>query len=321
MGAGLRDRRPHAPHHLRDDGRGVSAGGDLADDRGGPGPAGDGASAGIQRRGAARAHRGGAVQDRPGQGMARRRHSRRAGALPGDRPGGARARRGARVSRSTPTIATSSSSGWRDRWAGPDRACSSSCASWRTRWAPRGRRSTATPASTGARWARPRPCSSGPARRRRCCATFPSDEQRRQAALRRFYQDGDTAGARQLWRQQTDPPRNSIELAMAAEILADEGSEAALPLIEQLRPAHQTEADIVTAVLRVRQSRLDEAAHGSWRAASRGCERIRGRRCGTSSRRSTLPARSAPVSREAPGCCSTRSRSGSACRRSTRCAS
>jgi hypothetical protein len=87
----------------------------------------------------------------------------------------------------------------------------------------------------------------------------PLDEQRRQAALRRFYQDGDTAGARQLWRLQTDPPRNAIELAMAAEILADEGSEGALPLIEQLRPTRDTEADIITALLRVRQSRLDEA--------------------------------------------------------------
>ena len=99
----------------------------------------------------------------------------------------------------------------------------------------------------------------------------PVDEQRRQAALRRFYQEGDTAGARELWRQQTDPPRNSTELAMAAEILADEGSEAALPLIEQLRPAHQTEADIVTAVLRLRQSRLDDAAT----AVASGLTRLR----------------------------------------------
>ena len=100
---------------------------------------------------------------------------------------------------------------------------------------------------------------------------IPAEEQRRQAALRRFYQDGDIAGARQLWRQQTDPPRNSIELAMAAEILADEGSEAALPLIEQLRRGHETEADIITAVLRVRQSRLDEAAT----AVASGITRLR----------------------------------------------
>jgi spermidine synthase len=99
----------------------------------------------------------------------------------------------------------------------------------------------------------------------------PQDEQRRQAALRRFYQDGDTAGARQLWRLQAEPPRNAIELAMAAEILADEGSEAALPLIAQLRPTHQTEADIITAVLRVRQSRLEEAAT----AVASGIARLR----------------------------------------------
>ena len=86
------------------------------------------------------------------------------------------------------------------------------------------------------------------------------EEQQRQAALRRFYQDKDTPGARELWRQQSEPPRDPIELAMAAEILAEDGSDAALPLIEQLRAYQPAEADIILAALRYRQSRLDESA-------------------------------------------------------------
>ena len=91
-------------------------------------------------------------------------------------------------------------------------------------------------------------------------STVPPVEQQRQAAIRRFYLDKDTSGARELWRQQTEPPRDPIELAMAAEILADEGSDAALPVIEQLRVYQPAEADIVLAALRYRQGRLDEAA-------------------------------------------------------------
>ena len=47
---------------------------------------------------------------------------------------------------------------------------------------------------------------------------------------------------------------------MAAEILADEGSDAALPVIERLRAYQPAEADIVLAALRYRQGRLDETA-------------------------------------------------------------
>lgn len=85
-------------------------------------------------------------------------------------------------------------------------------------------------------------------------------EQQRQAAIRRFYVDKDTSGARELWRQQTEPPRDPTELAMAAEILADEGSDAALPVIERLRGYQPAEADVVLAALRYRQGRLEEAA-------------------------------------------------------------
>lgn len=84
-------------------------------------------------------------------------------------------------------------------------------------------------------------------------------EQQRQAALRRFFQDKDTPGARVLWAQQAEPPRNSTELAMVAQIRAEEGSDGALPLIEQLRADQPTEADVILAGLYFRQSRLDEA--------------------------------------------------------------
>ena len=84
-------------------------------------------------------------------------------------------------------------------------------------------------------------------------------EQQRQAALRRFIQDRDTPGARGLWAQQAEPPRNSTELAMVAQIRAEEGSDVALPLIEQLRADQPTEADVILAGLYFRQSRLDDA--------------------------------------------------------------
>ena len=75
---------------------------------------------GVQRRGAARAHRRGAVSRRRSRTRGAPWTSRRAGALSGDRRRGARVRRQRRASRSTPTIATSSSSVWRDRSAAPD---------------------------------------------------------------------------------------------------------------------------------------------------------------------------------------------------------
>ena len=82
----------------------------------------------------------------------------------------------------------------------------------------------------------------------------------RQAALQRYYVDNDAAGARDLWRRQTDPPRDPLELAMAADLEAEAGSDTALPLIEQLRQYQPAEADTVLATLRMRQSRFEDAA-------------------------------------------------------------
>ena len=88
----------------------------------------------------------------------------------------------------------------------------------------------------------------------------PPEEQQRQAALRLYYEDNDAAGAREIWRQQTERARDPSELAMAADLEAETGSDTALPLIEQLRGYQPAEADTVLATLRLRQSRLDEAA-------------------------------------------------------------
>ena len=86
-----------------------------------------------------------------------------------------------------------------------------------------------------------------------------ADEQLRQQALRRYYVDNDAAGARGIWRQVTEPARDPAELAMAADLEAEAGSETALPLIAQLRAYQPAEADIVLATLRLHQSRTEEA--------------------------------------------------------------
>lgn len=88
----------------------------------------------------------------------------------------------------------------------------------------------------------------------------PPEEQARQAALLRYYQNGDAAAARELWRQQTEPPRDPSELTMVADIIALTGSDEALPFIERLRGYDPGEADTILAGLRVAQGRYADAA-------------------------------------------------------------
>ena len=88
----------------------------------------------------------------------------------------------------------------------------------------------------------------------------PPAEQARQAALRAYFAGGDPAAAREIWRQQTDPPRDPSELAMAADLEAEAGSDTALPLIDKLRAYQPAEADTMLSTLRHRQLRHDEAA-------------------------------------------------------------
>ena len=89
---------------------------------------------------------------------------------------------------------------------------------------------------------------------------LPPEEQQRQAALQRYYLADDAAGAREIWRRQTDPPRDPLELAMAADVEAEAGSDTAVPLIERLRAYQPAEADTALAALRLRQSRFEDAA-------------------------------------------------------------
>jgi hypothetical protein len=63
-----------------------------------------------------------------------------------------------------------------------------------------------------------------------------------------------------MWRRLTEPARDPLELAMAADLEAEAGSDAALPLVEQLRTYQPAEADTVLATLRLRQSRFEDAA-------------------------------------------------------------
>ena len=73
----------------------------------------------------------------------------------------------------------------------------------------------------------------------------PPEEQQRRRALQRYYGAGDNAGARELWRRQTEP---------------DAGSAAALPLIDRLREHEPGEADTLLAILRMREGKFEEAA-------------------------------------------------------------
>jgi hypothetical protein len=102
-------------------------------------------------------------------------------------------------------------------------------------------------------------------------AQTPQGERARQAALRQYFEHNNVAAARALWHQQTDPPRNLTELAMAADLEAEAASEAALPLIERLRQWQPAEADIILATLRARQGRIGE----STAALAAALERLR----------------------------------------------
>ncbi|HZT76889.1 MAG TPA: fused MFS/spermidine synthase [Vicinamibacterales bacterium] len=83
-------------------------------------------------------------------------------------------------------------------------------------------------------------------------------ERSRRIAIARYY-GGDMAGALAMWQTQTDPPRDPAELAMAADLAALTGSDAAVPLAERLRSYDATEADIVLAELRVGQKQPADA--------------------------------------------------------------
>lgn len=73
------------------------------------------------------------------------------------------------------------------------------------------------------------------------------------------YAKDDLADAWGNWKLLERQPRNPIELTMVAECLADQGDEAALAYIDQLRAIGPTEAEAIRARLLWRQNRMEEA--------------------------------------------------------------
>ena len=230
---------------------------------------GDGAAARLQRRRAARAHRRGAVQDRAratrgapststgcsrtivatdalARALRRRaarrdqhRRSQRRRVRPRaiGRPRRIEpARRAPRARARDGRVAPAARQRRRHRVAGVDTA-------WATR-------------------------SSDGTRRRRCMPRIRRRSSSGRTALRRYYR-GRRPGrrARDLARQQSEPPRDPSELAMAADLEAEAGSDTALPLIEQLRglPAgrgrhHPGDAAAAPVPVRRKRPRRSKAA-------------------------------------------------------------
>ena len=86
-------------------------------------------------------------------------------------------------------------------------------------------------------------------------------EKARQSAILDFYYRNNSAAARENWKQQTDAPRNPVELTMAAALAAETGSDDALPYIDQIRRYRPAEAEAVLALLRSKQGRDDDTAN------------------------------------------------------------
>src|SRR2546421_13128056 len=88
----------------------------------------------------------------------------------------------------------------------------------------------------------------------------PPEEQQRRRALQRYYGAGDNAGARELWRRQTEPPRDLAELALAAAVETDARSAAGPPLLHRPRGHQPGGADNPLAILRVRGGEFEGGA-------------------------------------------------------------
>ena len=84
-------------------------------------------------------------------------------------------------------------------------------------------------------------------------------ERSRQAAILDFYARNNVTAARERWKEQTDGPRNPVELSMVASLEAEAGSDGALPYIEQIRRYEPAEASAILAVLKSKQGQNDAA--------------------------------------------------------------
>lgn len=85
-------------------------------------------------------------------------------------------------------------------------------------------------------------------------------EMRARLDVHRHYGDGRYADVLSAWRTQTRGPSDSAEALTFAEALAEGGNEQALAFISLLRFDHPVEADVLTARLRWRQGKTEEAA-------------------------------------------------------------
>jgi len=85
-------------------------------------------------------------------------------------------------------------------------------------------------------------------------------ERARQQAIDAFYVRANGQAVRENWQQQTDGPRDPVELAMLAMLEATSGSDAARPYIDRIRSYEPAEADAIHAMLLARQGKSDDAA-------------------------------------------------------------
>ncbi|HEY5996613.1 MAG TPA: fused MFS/spermidine synthase [Candidatus Deferrimicrobiaceae bacterium] len=82
----------------------------------------------------------------------------------------------------------------------------------------------------------------------------------RQSAMSRYLIQSDLPGCLSALRSLNRPPRTVIQRIVLADCLADEGNEAAIPLIEQLSADHPVEARLIRARLLLRRGKTDEAS-------------------------------------------------------------
>jgi spermidine synthase len=86
-----------------------------------------------------------------------------------------------------------------------------------------------------------------------------SPEERLRHEIASHYADGDLARAYGIWSSSRPAPLNVSELSRVAELLANAGSEDAVPYIARLRTVEPVEADAIEARLLLRERRYAEA--------------------------------------------------------------
>lgn len=91
-------------------------------------------------------------------------------------------------------------------------------------------------------------------------ALFTGEQAIRAKALADAASGASPAGIIAAWKTQSREPEDMIEITMLASLHASLGNEEARPLIERLRGFNALDADILSAMLALRQGKLPEAA-------------------------------------------------------------